>query len=90
MSNANTQILKDDGQSAIIKVTANYTTTANTIVIPKNLKIIVEDANTYKTATHYDCLFLDHYKDGGKEGKDVARTLRIPHSCGDPGDRREV
>jgi hypothetical protein len=38
MSNANTQILKDDGQSAIIKVTANYTTTANTIVIPKNLK----------------------------------------------------
>jgi hypothetical protein len=32
--------------------------------IPDNVTIIVADANAYTTTTHYDCLLLDHYKDG--------------------------
>lgn len=31
--------------------------------LPKNVKILFENANTYKTNEHYDCIFLDHFPD---------------------------
>ena len=51
--------------------------------LPDSVKIIVADANTYSTNVHYDCLLLDHYKDGAKE-KVNYQTLQkiavnIPH-----------
>lgn len=52
--------------------------------VPNNVKIIVADANTYTTKIHYDCLLLDHYKDGAKEKvnyeilKQIA--VNIPHN----------
>ena len=51
--------------------------------LPDSVKIIVADANTYTTNVHYDCLLLDHYKDGAKE-KVNYQTLQkiavnIPH-----------
>jgi len=51
--------------------------------LPDDVKIIVADANTYTTNVHYDCLLLDHYKDGAKE-KVNYQTLQkiavnIPH-----------
>jgi hypothetical protein len=52
--------------------------------VPDNVKIIVADANTYTTKKHYDCLLLDHYKDGAEEKvnyeilKEI--SLNIPHN----------
>jgi hypothetical protein len=51
--------------------------------LPDKVKIIVADANTYTTDVHYDCLLLDHYKDGAEEKVDY-KTLQkiavnIPH-----------
>jgi hypothetical protein len=51
--------------------------------IPDNVKVTVADANTYTTDVHYDCLLLDHYKDGAEEKVNYQKlqkiAVNIPH-----------
>jgi hypothetical protein len=51
--------------------------------VPDNVKIIVADANTYTTDIHYNCLLLDHYKDGAEEKVNYQTlqkiAINIPH-----------
>lgn len=51
--------------------------------LPDKVKIILDDADNYKTDKHYDCLLLDHFKDGDQfhftyeRVRNVAKN--IPH-----------
>ena len=51
--------------------------------LPNNVKIILDDADTYTTDKHYDCLLLDHFKDGQVRKFTYARVQNvaknIPH-----------
>jgi hypothetical protein len=54
-------------------------------LLPDNVSIIVADANTYSTNVHYDCLLLDHYKDGTPQDQVNYEKLKeitknIPHN----------
>jgi hypothetical protein len=51
--------------------------------LPENVTIILGDADNYTTDTHYDCLLLDHFKDGDERPFTYARVQNvarnIPH-----------
>ena len=51
--------------------------------LPENVTIILGDADNYTTDTHYDCLLLDHFKDGDERPFTYARiqnvARNIPH-----------
>jgi hypothetical protein len=42
--------------------------------LPKNVNVIIDDANNYKTEKHFDCIFLDHYE--GMLDKWVYRNIK--------------
>jgi hypothetical protein len=46
-------------------------------VIPDNVTIICADALTYKTTTFYDCILLDHFKDGTYKKDLTKENLQI-------------
>lgn len=51
--------------------------------LPEKVKIILGDADNYTTEKHYDCLLLDHFKDGDERPFTYARiqniAKNIPH-----------
>lgn len=51
--------------------------------LPDNVKVIAGNADTYTTDKHYDCLLLDHFKDGEPKAFTYSRiqnvAKNIPH-----------
>ncbi len=52
--------------------------------LPEKVKIILADADNYKTDKHYDSLLIDHFKDGDKKAFTYSRiqnvAKNIPHT----------
>jgi hypothetical protein len=51
--------------------------------LPEKVKIILGDADSYRTDTHYNCVLVDHFKDGDKKAFTYIRVQNvaknIPH-----------